>query len=236
MGGEQLYVLTSAEDVAQAYKNTSSLDFQGAIRDVLSSVDASPALYAQMFHQPCPSESGSPRELLRCHSFPLAQICQDLYIQQLVPGERLDKLSQKLIHSVDELLQWERMPHLFNPQSKSREMNISLVQWSEGIMIDAMIISLFGPRLFQIDPTVAQTLFDFNEEAWKSLFRYPRLAAKKVYAAMDKVTDAFEVYFQLPKEERTESAWLVQELEVQQTQRGVSLRDQAKLALLMLWV
>lgn len=236
MGGEKLYVLTAPEDVAEAFKNTDSLEFDGFIADMLLSFGATSSGVARIFHHPSPGGSGSPIGVVNLRSKSLAHLSEDLYKQQLLPGERLDKLAGRLIQSIDESLQWERMPHLYHPQSFSREMNISLMKWCGDILIDATITSLFGPRIYQIDPNIAQNFFDFNEDAWKLLFRYPRLAARKMYTAKKNLIDAFEVYFQLPKEQRTDSAWLVQELEAQQRHLGIGDRDIATMGLMLLWV
>lgn len=236
MGGEKLYVLTSADDVAEAFKNTDSLEFDGFIADMLLSFGATSSGVGKMFHHPSRGGSGYPVGGMNSRSKSLAHLSEDLYKQQLLPGERLDKLAGRLIGSIDEALQWEKMPHLYYPQSFSREMNISLMKWCGDILIDAAITALFGPRIYQINPNIAQDFFDFNEDAWKLLFRYPRIAARKMYTAKKNLIDAFEIYFRLPKEERKDSAWLVQELEAEQRQIGIEDRDIATMGLMLLWV
>lgn len=203
---------------------------------MLLSFGATSSGVGKMFHNPAGGASGYSTGVLKSRSKSLAHLSEDLYKQQLLPGERLDKLAGKLIRSIDESLQWERMPHLYYPQSFSREMNISLMKWCGDILIDAAITALFGPLIYQIDSNIAQNFFDFNEDAWKLLFRYPRIAARKMYTAKKNLIDAFEAYFGLPKEQRADSAWLVQELEAEQRKIGIGDRDIATMGLMLLWV
>ena len=176
-----------------------------------------------------PAEGGSTNPLHK----PLVHLVSDLYIKQLLPGEELDTFTATFTGYIDKCLRWETMTGNYVLASTANEMRLSLLSWCGETLVTAVTHALFGEKLLELEPEIVQAYFDFNDDGWMMFYKYPRFAAKKMYAARAKVIDALTSYLQLPRELRQGASWLVQSIEDEQRKLGLDERDMARLLMMI---
>ena len=237
VAGETLYVLTSPKDTTEAYKNTTSLSFDGFVRDLMLSCGGSPSGVDKMYQPPAKDGKGhvmiAPNPMHKC----LANLTVDFHKQQLLPGDELDKLGYQFLRIINEHLQWEKMTSQrgYVVEVNREGVDVSLFKWCGDILVDAGTRAYFGERLLQIDPNLLQSFFEYDEKAWMLLFQYPHFLSKDMYAAKQRIIDALSTYFRLPKEQRKGEAWFIQALETEQRALGMSDQDVAALLMIVYW-
>ena len=237
VAGETLYVLTSPRDTTEAYKNTTSLSFDGFVRDLMLACGGSPSGVDKMYQRPASDGSGhvmiAPNPMHKC----LANLTVDFHKQQLLPGDELDKLGIEFLRIINEHLQWERMTSQcsYVVKASPNAVEVSLHKWCGDILVDAGTRAYFGERLLQIDPHLLHSFFDYHDKAWMLLFQYPHFLSKDMYAAKQRIIDALTTYFKLPKEQRQDEAWFIHALEREQRALGMSDQDVAALLMIVYW-
>jgi len=236
LAGERFYVLTSAQDVAVAYKNTDSLTFDVFVRDIMVAFGSSSGAIEKMWLFPSKDGHGFAAQVPNPAQKCLAQLTRDFHKQQLHPGENQSALADKFLHHIDESLRWERMSVKYILKSTESSREISLKGWCGDVLLDAATRAFFGESLLQIEPDLFRDFFDFDDNSWMLLYRYPRFLAKDMYRAKDAAIDALTKYFALPKESRSGEAWFIRTLEAEQRQLGIGDRDIATLMLMVYWV
>lgn len=167
---------------------------------------------------------------------PLAHVAEDLYKQQLLPGDRLESLSMKFIYFINQELHWDKMCGIYDHVTHLHAKQTSLLNWCGHVMVSGATDALFGTRLGQIEPNFVQTFLDFDEAGWMLIYRLPRFAAGRMFRAKDRLTAALEQYFKTPEDRRLDSAWLITALEQEQRHCGISDEDIARMFLMIYWV
>jgi hypothetical protein len=222
--GEQLCIVTSAQDVLEIYRNPGAFSIHEFIKHVVTCFGATPLTIDRMWHTTTPSPPHKPVE----------EMLHDMYKVQLHPGEKLDELQTLLLRRVDDALHWDKLatgPAVLSSSKSSSPtvegkpatataaaaaaagpataVEISLLQWCRHIMHDTTTRTLFGDALFNIDPQLRETFAAFDTNLWKLFYRFPRWAARDTYEARDKLVAALTRYFRLPLEQRPGAAWIV---------------------------
>jgi hypothetical protein len=95
LGGEKLYILTSHRDATTAYKNTTTLDYGGVIRDLVGSFGISER-GAESIYAPTPAFTGE-IERLNPHAKSLFHLKSDFYQIQLQHPEQLTIIQDKFL-------------------------------------------------------------------------------------------------------------------------------------------
>ncbi|KAI9844750.1 MAG: hypothetical protein M1837_005283 [Sclerophora amabilis] len=226
--GENIYVLTSPQDVAAVYKSK-SLSFDPVMRDVVATFGATPSSAEKMWQSPADQGSANPRK-----SF--MELSHENYKAQLHPGAKLDTLQDRFLGSIDESLRWQNISHNVVRSSSQETKIVSLLGWCSEVLIDSATRAFFGPRLLQIEPNLLQSSIDFDDNSWKFNYQIPRFLAKETYTAKDRITVALEKYFNLPEEEREESAWMIQALEMDMRKVGLDEQQLASMIMVLHWV
>ncbi|KAI9879019.1 MAG: hypothetical protein M1830_009818 [Pleopsidium flavum] len=235
LAGEKFYVLTSPKDVTAAYKDTEGLTFDVFVRDIMVSFGATPGAIQKMWLSASDDstgfESSTPNPLHKC----LAQLTRDFHKQQLHPGENLDALGSKFQTYIDELLRCDSLlPSTSSSPSSWKE--LSLVDWCGDVLLNAATRAFFGEKLLEIEPNLLRDFFDFDNNSWMLMYRYPPFLAKEMNRAKTRAIDGLTAYFALPKDQRTGEAWFVRTLEAEQRKLGIGDRDIATLILMVYWV
>jgi hypothetical protein len=83
-------VLTKAADVAEAYRNIRTLSFNVFVQEMLKTAGNSPFCVEEMYRPLPRDKKGFPNP----NGKPLATLARDMHMQQLYPGDYLDKLGQ----------------------------------------------------------------------------------------------------------------------------------------------
>ena len=159
----------------------------------------------------------------------------DFYKRQLLPGEKLEKFSGILMGHLNESLNWESLAARFRTVTPGRINQVSLKDLCGEILVDAITKTLFGNRIYETAPGLVQNLLDFNDDAWMLIFHYPQGAASKLNKARQKILKAFLSYIQAPQENRSDQAWLIEQVMMRQRAAGIDEEDQAALLLMIYW-
>lgn len=231
--GEKLCVVCSSEDVATIFKNPKLFTFEAFVRDVTLSFGVSPEIVDWMFH--APSESNAPQTSTSPNKHFIDR-AHDYYKLQLHPGDKLDILQDKLLTNVDEWLQWKRFSDTFTLESSPDKKTVSLLGWCSDVLVSSATTAVFGKVILQIEPNLPQAIFDFDNENWKLNFKLPRVLAKEMYTAKQKIVDALQEYFRLPKEERSGESWIIDVFETEMREMGISDHQIALTLTMTLWV
>ena len=241
LGGQRLYVMTSPRDISKAYKNTEALTFDNFMVSTIVRLGASRDAVQKWFPLRKQVEgvlglhgrSEKPAHPLhheQCH------LGENLCRQQLLPGEDLEVLQKVLMKDIQDLLHWEGIADHAVLSSSQDTKTVSLIRWSRDVLLQAATRAFFGDRLIEIDPTMFESFYTFDEQSWKLNYQFPKCLSRDMYAAKDRVIDALEIYFSLPFEERPGQSWLIGSLETEMRKLGIATRDIAAIVMPMYWV
>ena len=152
----------------------------------------------------------------------------DHYKRQLLPGERLDKFSASLFDYIDDSLHWEKLASRYGGTIN----RVSLSDFCAEILVEALSRTMFGDRIFELEPDLIQSMVDFNDDAWMLIFQYPQPPGSRLHVARRKLLDFFRNYMQAPKEMRLGQAWVIDR--VMEELDAIDMRDEDKAPLLLM--
>lgn len=201
---------------------------------------ASPGAIEKMWLLPSNDKHGFNAQVENPSQKCLAQLTRDFHKQQLHPGQNQRSLSEKFQGYIEESLRWDSMSTRPNDKYilRSSEMSkeISLKGWCADVLLNAATRAFYGESLLQNQPDLFRDFFDFDDNSWMLMYRYPRFMATSMYQAKDAAIDALTKYFATPKGSRRGEAWFIRTLEAEQRQLGIDDRDIATLNLMVYWV
>ncbi|OCL04151.1 cytochrome P450, partial [Glonium stellatum] len=216
VAGEEMYIVTSPEDVLSVYKNTKALDFNPIIRDIMTDFGLTPTTLDKMFEQ---------RFTGKCWM----DLTHDDFKLQLHPGEKLDALQDTFLGNIDRSMSWDKLDGpMVLAGSGTDEKVVSLFKWCGEVLVDSATRAFFGDALYQVAPDLLKDFFTFDNESWKLNYKYPHFAAKDMYAAKANGEAAFVKYLALPKEQRQDASWIVQAIE--QGMKDISIDEESQRA------
>ena len=224
--GEELYIVTSSEDVSAVYRNTKALDFDPFIHNVAMAFGATRANANKMFEE----AGGQSRSFI--------EKSHDNYKLQLHPGPKLEDLQASLLNRIDSHLNFSNISsRITRPSPNPQTILVSLFDWTSEVLLDAATRAFFGDTLLDtIQPDLLESFFLFDDESWKLNYQYPRIAAQKMYSAKDKAIVAFECYFSLPRQERPGAAWIIMTLEDDMRALGMNTQQLSSMIFMVYWV
>ena len=119
VAGSQIHILTEPKDVAVAYKNSSTLSFDGFVQAMMRTFGSSEyyvrAMYNHVPHSLQENDFPNPQNK------PLAKLSKDLHINQLYPGEHLDDLDKRFRNFLHKTLVREEVAEKDYPTQKTSE-------------------------------------------------------------------------------------------------------------------
>ena len=190
----------------------------------------------KVWHEPKPGDPSyfQPNEINpthKCH----VHFTEEMYQRQLLPGPKLNHLSQKVVQHISRTLYWEKLIGPAMLDVSGTHIQLSLKTFCRGKIIDMISEYMFGDILHQIEPSVTEHMIVFNDDAWKILFHYPKFMAPKLTRSRRKLEDAFKRYIRVPREQRGDGMWGMQNIIAQQEQAGIEEKDRVSLLLLVYW-
>jgi hypothetical protein len=222
--GEELYILTSPEDVLIVYKETIALDFNPIIKEIMLDFGVTAQTVDKMFVP----DAGEKHWMDLSHAnFKL----------QMHPGDKLEVLQANFLGKIDRSLRWENIsgPMVIGKSDGSKELTISLWEWCGHVLVDAATRAFFGDVMFRISPNVLKDFFIFDEQSWKLSYKYPHWAAADMYNAKTRGEATFIKYLALPKKQREDACWIVKELELGMEALGIEEEGQKAPLLFILY-
>lgn len=222
--------MTSPQDVTDIYKNSKTLTFDEYVRDVMQSIGVSDDGIARLWKTPDHSEDPN-----RLHKA-LAHAGEDYYREQLLPGNHLDVLWERVNGLISSSIQWDKLPNNSTTDTLDTTQTFSLLVWTRDVLLKAVIRAFFGERLLELEPRLLEYFTAFDDESWKLTYKYPRSVSKSMYNAMDNMVAGVEAYLRLPKNERLEGAWLIHKMETETRNAGITVHDLAAMITSLVWV
>lgn len=229
LGNEKLYILTSHEDVATAYKNTTTLDFGDVIKDLMVSFGVSRPGVERVFE----SNHGL-TQWYNPHSKSFFNLKSDFYHTQLHPGQQFQIIQGRFLGLIDDAMRSENLAQDIMLASDTNTKNASLFRWCQQVFLRANLRTFLGERILQMDPHFVQDFLDFDDNSWMIFYRWPNAAVAR--NAKEKILTVLEAYLRLPKPERQGASWIIESMEDSQRQLGMKERDIAAVLMMFMWV
>ena len=240
LAGEQIYVITNPKDVAEVYKNNTSLSFDVFISDLMLSCGATKENVAKMNQVPPPYPTGSSASGLNPGNKSLIRLAIDFHHLQLLQGphSHADEITDTFLGHIDKFLQWdvllkdERLPALKTAES----MQVSLLKLCGRVLIEAGTRTYWGVRLWELEPDMLSSFYELDRGIWKILFQYPKIFSKEVIAVRDNITETLATYYRLPKETRQDAAWFTKSMETESREAGLNENEMAAAIMIIYFV
>ena len=144
LAGEQLYILTSPEDVTAAYKIITQLTFDRVVYDLSITFGVTNAAMDKAYRKPTVDDN------------------TDFYKQQLHSGNRFDLLQSKFWHYIDKSIRTENLSSPYILSSTLTEKSVSLQSWCQNILLNAGTQAFFGEKILGMDPDLMQNFLGFR--------------------------------------------------------------------------
>lgn len=233
IAGQSLYVVTSAKDIEELYRNKSTLSWEGFVQDLYRWIGFSDNAVKKLWQPPTEhAKTSNPVRVLSPN-----EMVAEYQRRQLRPGKNLESLAKSMIKHIDDLLRWQNLDvgQTRVLPCSDQWLTLSLIDWTSHTFIRSTTEAYWGKKLFEIDPDLLQTYNIWERTSWKYVFQIPRLFSQDMYNARDKLVDAFTAYFRLPQAERAETAWFVPIAEAEMRDIGLGERDLGRAHMLQHW-
>ncbi|KJZ69547.1 hypothetical protein HIM_11060 [Hirsutella minnesotensis 3608] len=216
VAGLKTYVLTNADHVGEAYRNTETLSYEEFVRGLMRILGNSQAGVKAMFTPLAKDKEGFPNP----HEKPLGLLFRQMHIHQLFPGENLDFLETRFYKFFKNHLELARISDTcpYAVSKSSEDVVLPLTQWCSDFFVRGGQGAYFGPKL-----------------AYQVIYQYPRFLAKAMLTARDGVLNSLRDYLQLPHNQRREDAWFVKAMEEGMRAVGLSDEDMAIATMTIYW-
>ncbi|KAK8026494.1 cytochrome P450 [Apiospora marii] len=223
------------QDVAVAYRDNVALKFDGHLNDLLQAFGFNADAIRRSWHKPEPGDSCYiPNNPVNPDQLDFIHLTEDIYKKQLLPGPKMNEMCTVFMRALHHSLEWENLGVCTSWVHGSRR-QISLYSLCRAVMVDAVVRSMFGGHLHDIEPDIVNHMLGFNDNAWMVFFRYPDFFGLPVTGPRNKIMSALRTFVQLPEDERSEQSWAVQNIIAAQNIVGIDLQAQASVLLLILW-
>ncbi|KAL9124010.1 MAG: hypothetical protein Q9217_006617 [Psora testacea] len=232
LSGRKCYVLTSRRDAEAAFRNTTTLSWDCHLRDRMIKFGVSTSGMSNIWNDPGPEDPRYANPSNPQHKS-LVHYSKDVYTSQLLPGEKLDRITDKTCKALEHSLWRNDLPRRHVDWKSGK--TVRLMDFCADVALTTMTRSFFGHLIYDIEPDFSQNLYDFNEQAWKTLTTpYPRFAARKLHRAKHGILETLSRFLQSPMEMRDDESWLVKTVQEEQKAAGLDDRNQAALAFMFL--
>ncbi|KAI8634023.1 cytochrome P450 [Xylariaceae sp. FL1651] len=233
--GKKLHIITSASDVAAAFRDTTALGFDGHLNELLQNFGFGPDAIQRSWHKPKPGDwcyiANNP---VNPNQMNFIHLTEDKYKKQLLPGEKMDDMCRVFLGALHQSLQWDKLCYSTSTNESSWE-KISLYSLCRFAMVDAATRSMFGHHLHDITPRIVEHMLDFNDHAWMVFFRYPNLFGLPITRPRREIMDALKAFIQLPESQRLSQARSIKQIIAAQEIVGIDLEARASVILMIFW-
>ncbi|KAL8837433.1 MAG: hypothetical protein Q9170_002517 [Blastenia crenularia] len=233
--GQKLYIITAPDDVAAAFRNTTSLNFDGHLNELLINFGFEGEALRLAWYEAQPEDPRYlPESLVSPRQKSLNRLTEEVYKQQLLPGEKMDAMCGVFVDSLKNTLQWDRLDFCtLAPTAKGKQLSLrALCRYT---MVDAATRSMFGSHLHAIEPDIVEHMLGFNDFAWMVFFQYPDIFGSPVTAPRKKLTEVLRTFISLREEQRSEQAWSIKTVLRAQEIVGIDLQSKASVLLMIYW-
>lgn len=242
--GETVYVITSASDTVSVYKSE-AFSLNPWLKDLMRQFGASASSVQAMWSpvpqatETCTKTSSIRTNILNGHldDKPVKEVCVILFRALLNQDCFARGLLDGLLTTVHARMQWDHIPDWMTLSSSGDNIrDISLLRWSQHVLLEGATKSFFGTALLEIEPNLFDSFHKFDESSWKLPYNIPDIFAVDVKRSKATAEKALARYFELPKERRADASVLVKSIEAVLEQSGIQPKDMGVLVLMFYWV
>ncbi|CAG8958377.1 hypothetical protein HYFRA_00011054 [Hymenoscyphus fraxineus] len=212
--GQLIYVITNPEDLQTLYKSTSTLTFDGFIKDFFKKEGVTSEAVEIMFTKQAKRQKKV-----------VAHAGEDFFKQQLQPGGHLQPLFATIQAKISDCIQLDSLSPKTVVSTTESSKTISLLEFCHAVLVKPVSTAVFGNVLYEVEPKLSEIFRKFDDNSWKMNYELPRLVAPDVYAAKDEIRAAMLRYIKLPSETRQDAAWIIHALEDELRSAGISEED-----------
>jgi hypothetical protein len=237
LGGQTVYVVTSARDVTSTFRNVEDLAFNDFVKGLLIRSGASSQGVDTIFDKPA-QNSG----YLKSHFHvdwrgkPLSYFCERIIRIQLMSKDQSQTLGNAVLSHVLSRLDFDAIPQSLVVERTQCEMTVSLHAWARHTILEAMTKTMYGESFLNIDSSFLDTFHQFDTESWKLTFKIPAIFARRMFVEREKLLRTFIQYFEMPADQRSDACWMIKTLEAEMRAEGHTARDISTYLLLLYWV
>ena len=214
------------------YKHTTTLSWQRFVQDLYHWLGISRSSIDKLWQAPTKEQ----RLLNPERKLPPNEMVEQYEHRQLLPGEPLEKFSEKFMEHLDNKLQWSQLQDsAYMTGNSSEGIKISLLDWTSDIFIHTITELYWGKSIWRVAPDLIDTFRIWEHTTWKYVFRLPRFWSKDMYEARDQLVGAFIAYFSQPKEKRKDTNYFVMAAEEELRETALDDHDIARINMLQLW-
>ncbi|KAF2837773.1 cytochrome P450 monooxygenase [Patellaria atrata CBS 101060] len=235
VAGEKLAVISNPKHVHQIYKDTSSFSFDPFIDTLYSGVaNVSSEGRTALWRSPkdgFKSLYPNPKQKVLVHT------CSDLVHKQLLQPARLHDLIGTVLYEIERYTRWNSFFPSTILSSEGDARVVSAYRWCRDVLVDCQTQAFFGQYLRDIEPNFTTLMDAWDDNAWMMTYQYPPFLAKAAIEPRDKLIKALKQYFDTPVDERPTRSTvpLINEVEAEKKQGGLSTEDIARTLLMVLW-
>ncbi|ORY10363.1 cytochrome P450 [Clohesyomyces aquaticus] len=232
---KKLYIITSPQDVAIAFRDNDALHFDGHLNELLCNWGFEGEALRLSWHIPQPGDRCYiPGNTLNPRHLSLNRFTEEVYREQLLPGPKMDVMYKVFADALFTTLQWSALDFCtVGFQGKSKL--LSLRSLCRHTMVDATTRSMFGSHLHQINPNVVGNMMNFNDHAWMVFFMYPDVFGSPVTEPRKQLMDTLKTFISMPEHMRSEQSWSIETILQWQEIVGIDLHSRASIILMIFW-
>ena len=232
VSGKKFYVLTNEKDATATFQNTTTISQDKHTRDLMLKFGVGPSGMKKIWSDFKVENSKRPDEK-KLQPKSLVYRSEELCCKQLSPGAKLDDFTDTLCSVLAKSLRHEDLPRRHVDWKDGS--TVTLMDFCADAALTTMARSLFGDLIYDITPDLSQCLYDYNEEAWKTLLiQYPTFAARKLHRAKHKILTTLYEFLKSPMEQRYGQSELIKALLEEQEFAGLDYKDRAALTSMFL--
>ena len=201
------------------------------LNDLLTAFGVNPAVIPKLWQKPGLGTADQPNLDNRVKVLSPIHATLDHYKSQMLPGERLDSFSYSLFDHISNLLRQDNIHQQFEGITEG----VSLYRFCGEVLVEALSRSMFGNRIFELEPELVQNMLDFNDDAWMLIFQYPQSPESRLHKARRRLLDFFVKYMQDTAGLRFEQAWMIDKVLRDLKNIDMCDEDRAPLLLMIYW-
>ncbi|GME49713.1 cytochrome P450 [Neofusicoccum parvum] len=230
--GEQVYAITSPEDAVLVYKCTTAFSWDVYLNKLLVGFGLRDDALKVAWHKPEPGEACYIHENpLNPQHKSMIHAIEDVYKQQLLPGDKLEEIIQMAIARMEDTLRWEQFLGPFLAGHTKTHKRISVAQFCRIKVTYITTGAMFGDAMFKLQPNLTELMMDLSDNAWALVFGYPKvLLPKKLKHAWKELCGTIRQFWQAPERDRADASWAINS--IIQLQEQFEMDDESRDSLL----
>ncbi|KAI8949247.1 cytochrome P450 [Xylaria longipes] len=235
--GQKLYICTSPKDVSVVFDSTADFNFDNHMTNILTSFGISPESLKRAWHKPKPGDwCYIPHNPVNPKQKSLIHCVEDIYNQQLLPGDRMNRWSHVFLDSLSVSIRGmdDLRPFTVGDEScGSRQIPVySLVSHFN---VQATTRAMFGPHLHEVDPLVVKHMVEFNEHVWMAVFRCPNIIGLELDEPRRKLMAIMRDFVTWPPSARPQASWAITNILAGMEQVDIDMESRASMLVMIFW-